>query len=318
MAILIWGSGDPHSKAVLEECARRKILAYHVNARWGTPRTRVSFETGRLEVNGTVLDPSALIVRAMTPYRIDAGEFERSVNADGFGSFMQYDCEHRNRFDMFLGWTMHLENRKIPMLNSPRGMYLSRRKPLQLMTMQRLGIDHPKTLISNNADKVRSFIKANPHSIAKPVGGGALTLDTSKFTEEDFKFMTNSPSIFQERVDGEDLRIIVVGDEVVSAVSIDLPEGTLDFRGDETYSSGQASYTEVELPKDVEEDCIRFTREMGLTVGGIDIKRTEDGRHAMLEVNSCPMYLDVERKTGHPVTARMVDWALKKAIDSNA
>lgn len=100
---------------------------------------------------------------------------------------------------------------------------------------------------------------------------------------------------------GDDLRIMLVGDEVVSCVAIDTPEQHLDFRADPVYSGGEARYREVPLPEPVKQFCRQAARACGLTFAGIDIKHQGDD-YVFLELNSSPIYLDVEVKLGHPIS----------------
>jgi glutathione synthase/RimK-type ligase-like ATP-grasp enzyme len=113
--------------------------------------------------------------------------------------------------------------------------------------------------------------------------------------------VTSSPVIFQERVPGDDLRVMLVGDQIVSSVAIVTPEQHLDFRADPIYSGGGASYREVELPEPVRRFCREAARACGLTFAGIDIKHQGDA-WVFLELNSSPIYLDVELKLGHPIS----------------
>ena len=57
-----------------------------------------------------------------------------------------------------------------------------------------------------------------------------------------------------------------------------------------------------ELPDEVVAQCRRAARTCGLQFVGIDIKRAPDGRWVFLELNSSPIYLDVEWKLGHPIS----------------
>jgi glutathione synthase/RimK-type ligase-like ATP-grasp enzyme len=40
---------------------------------------------------------------------------------------------------------------------------------------------------------------------------------------------------------------------------------------------------------------------------GIDLKHTPNGEWLFLELNSSPVYLDVERKLGHPISEALAD-----------
>jgi glutathione synthase/RimK-type ligase-like ATP-grasp enzyme len=97
---------------------------------------------------------------------------------------------------------------------------------------------------------------------------------------------------------------------VISTVAIRTPEAHLDFRNDPVYSGGQADYEPITLPPDIIDLCRKAARACGLRFTGIDIKRTEPGEWVFLELNSSPIYLDVERKLGHPISAALADLLL--------
>ena len=119
--------------------------------------------------------------------------------------------------------------------------------------------------------------------------------------------------IFQERLPGEDIRVTMVGDRVISAVVIESPEGTLDFRSDPSYREEGGTYREVELPAHVVEQCRRAMRACKLEFSGIDLRRSGDD-WVFIELNFSPVYLEVEQKLGHPITAALVNYVRERAM----
>jgi glutathione synthase/RimK-type ligase-like ATP-grasp enzyme len=174
-------------------------------------------------------------------------------------------------------------------------------KPFQLHVLRSLGARVPRTLISNDPDAIRAFHAEVKDVIFKPIMGGAITRVLEEEALGRLENVTASPVIFQERAPGEDLRIMLVGEDIVSCVAIETPEQHLDFRADPVYSGGEATYREVRLPEPVRRFCREAARACGLTFAGIDIKHQGDD-WVFLELNSSPIYLDVERKLGHPIS----------------
>jgi glutathione synthase/RimK-type ligase-like ATP-grasp enzyme len=122
-----------------------------------------------------------------------------------------------------------------------------------------------------------------------------------------------APVIFQRRIHGDDIRVVLVGEAVVSAVAIRTPEPHLDFRDDPVYSRGDALYEPVQLPEAVIELCRRAALACGLCFAGLDLKRTPEGEWLFLELNSSPVYLDVELKLGDPISAALAELLLAPA-----
>lgn len=216
---------------------------------------------------------------------------------DWFTTFMHT----RERASYFVAWLLQLAHRGATLVNGPHAASVMQYKPFQLHALRSLGARVPRTLISNDPAAIRAFHAEVKDVIYKPIMGGAITRVLDAEALERLADVTASPVIFQERAPGEDLRIMVVGEEIVSAVAIETPEQHLDFRADPVYSEGGASYREVDLPEPVRRFCREAARACGLTFAGIDIKHQGDA-WVFLELNSSPIYLDVELKRGHPIS----------------
>ncbi len=274
---------------------------------------RVAWDAAGLRWNGVDLrEPriDAVLVSAQSPEFPLDDVF--ALQADGrldWPSWYQHYGVQRDRADTLLGFLLTLELEGVAMFNPPSRTLTSRRKPYQLQVLRRAGCPVPETLITNDPVAARDFLGHFANVVAKPVAGGSLTLSASALAPADLERLRRAPAILQERIQGRDLRVVVVDDRVVSSVAVNVPPGTLDFRADETYQSGCASYDEAPLPAAVEQLCVRAARTLGLRFTGIDIKLTEDGEYVFLECNSSPIYLDVELKTGHPITEAL-GWAL--------
>ena len=226
---------------------------------------------------------------------------------------------HNERSSFAQSVLLDLEARGKPFVNPLGAITAHDHKALQLASLARAGVPLPRTLVTNFPDAVRVLVDdvraSGGEVIAKPSGGGAearLVDDALLARLEDVK---DAPVIFQERVRGDDVRATVVGDRVVCAVTID--SDTLDYRSGDAYRRGEARYTPLTLPPDVEALCVRVARLCGHVLSGVDLKRTSDGRFIVLEANSAPVYLDIERKTGAPITDAVLDW-LEQAVRARA
>ncbi|WP_086934107.1 ATP-grasp domain-containing protein [Agarilytica rhodophyticola] len=211
----------------------------------------------------------------------------------------------RDRHDTIMGWIYTFESRGKPIYNPQKAMVISENKPLQLQIMREAGCTLPETLITNNPVQAKQFMEHLEHVIAKPAAGGALTINPKQLQEEELVHIRRSPAIFQQRIYGKDLRVMVLDNRVISCVCVCVPEGTLDFRGDKDYEEGSATYQHHTLPDDIQKICIKIAKNMGYRFCGIDIKLTDDNGYYFLEVNSSPIYLDVELKTGDAITQQL-------------
>ncbi|WNG46174.1 ATP-grasp domain-containing protein [Archangium minus] len=216
---------------------------------------------------------------------------------DWFTTFMHT----RERASYFVAWLLQLAHQGVTLVNGPHAASVMQYKPFQLHVLRSLGARVPRTLISNDPAAIRAFHARVKDVIYKPIMGGAITRVLDSEALERLEDVTASPVIFQERAPGEDLRIMLVGEEIVSCVAIETPAQHLDFRADPIYSGGGASYREVRLPESIQRFCREAARACGLTFAGIDIKHQGDA-WVFLELNSSPIYLDVELKLGHPIS----------------
>ncbi len=192
-------------------------------------------------------------------------------------------------------------------VNSPEAINMHIYKTYQLTLLHERGIRIPQTLVSNDPDAVRAFYEElNGQIIFKPVRGGA---HTEKVQPEDLKperlqELANSPVQFQEMIEGVDIRIYLVKDEVFAG---EIRTSTLDFRADP-----HAQIVPVSLPDHVVQDCRKLADAFGLLYSGIDVRRTPEGEYVFLEGNPCPMFIHFEQQAGYPISDRLVDLLLEK------
>lgn len=233
--------------------------------------------------------------------------------ADWFRLGMQQ--QERSAFAQSL--LLDLELRGKPMVNRLGATLPYDHKPLQLAVLRRLGAPVPRTLVTNFPRAVQLFHDEVGACICKPLAGGAETRAVDDELLARLDLVRCAPAIFQERVGGPDVRVTVVGERVVSSVAIQ--SDTLDYRSGAAYQGGDARYTPHPLPPAVAALCVRAAAALGQTLSGIDLKHA-GGAHGlegyvMLEANSAPVYLDIELKTGAPITDAIIEW-LERALPS--
>lgn len=197
-------------------------------------------------------------------------------------------------------------------MNSPEAIDMHVYKAYQLQLMHRHHIRIPKTLITNDADELRHFYESlNGKVIFKPVRGGAHTarLTDSDFCSERLRQLAHSPVQFQEMIEGVDVRIYLIGDELFAG---EIRSKTLDFREDPN-----AEIVPIDLPENVAADCLKLAKALKLNMSGIDARRTPEGEYVFFEGNPAPMFIHFENRTGYPISDRLVDMLIagKKAME---
>lgn len=211
---------------------------------------------------------------------------------------------------------MDLELRGKPMINPMLASAPFDHKPLQLATFARAGLPIPRTLITNFPEAARIFDddvrQRGGTLITKPSAGGAETLLVDDDVRARLASITPSPVIFQERIVGPDVRVTVVGGEIASSVVVESEDG-VDYRSGAAYRRGEACYHAHPLPPEVAALCLRAAALCHHVLSGIDLKRAADGSYTILEANSAPVYLDIEQKTGAPITEKLIRWLERAA-----
>ena len=115
----------------------------------------------------------------------------------------------------------------IPIINNPFAESLAARKPLQLMMAQRIGLDIPKTIMSNDPEHIRDFWesldgKCIYKAFASPLWTFSETRLLAKEDLKDLGKLRHAPIIVQEKIEkGLDVRVNIFGETVFAVCGKD-------------------------------------------------------------------------------------------------
>jgi hypothetical protein len=175
-------------------------------------------------------------------------------------------------------------------------------KPDQLRLAQRLGLEIPETIISNDADAVRAFARRAGPVVAKmlvppaatgPVRDGEVAvMFTTAMTDDDLARLDGldlCPMIFQQRIETErDVRVTIVGKRLFAA-AIDASArrgGDPDWRS-HSYAHGSAPpWQPCDLPRVLADRLVALADHGRLNYGSVDLVVRPDGSHVFLELNA--------------------------------
>lgn len=189
-------------------------------------------------------------------------------------------------------------------VNDPGAEEVARRKLVQLEAARYVGLPVPRTLITNDPARARAFAKGlRAGAIVKCLGSTAEGGFTRRLVPGDgwlAERLRTGPAIVQERVEGLDLRVTIVGREVFS-MSLDARAGgdPDDVRVD--WEKVSASARPVRLPEELRRKLLALMRSLGLRYGATDLRRRRGGGYAFLEVNPGGQWMHAEAATGHPI-----------------
>jgi hypothetical protein len=204
-------------------------------------------------------------------------------------------------------WLSLLDETGTKVINPPR----NNAKYRQLFLLQQEGIPLPRTCITSSPEMAKSFISKVGLAVCKPLLGGSYC---RRVPIQQLDVISAEPTIFQEEINGVDIRVNMLNGKVLSAHIIKSEEGVLDYRTDPRYSEGGVEYEEVILPEEVIEYCKRAAEIMELRFSGIDLRRTPEGVYFLIECNSMPAFLDIEQKTGAAITDSIIDDLLEPYV----
>jgi len=187
-------------------------------------------------------------------------------------------------------------------VNSINAVEMHKKKGYQLNLMAKNGIRVPHTLITNDASSVWDFYEAHHRSIiVKPVRGGASTQKVTEadLTQERLALLHYCPMQFQELIEGVDIRVYGVGNQLFAA---EIQANTIDFREDP-----EAEIIPIVLPETIQQQCLQVMRLFDLCFTGIDIRRTPTGDYVFIEANPSPMFTFFEQQSGYPISDALVE-----------
>lgn len=212
----------------------------------------------------------------------------------------------------------YLESLGILVFNSARSIALCDDKRKTFLALQNSGIVMPKTILApftydNIGYSKQEFIArieselSYPFVVKEAFGSFGMQVYLVNNREEmlcKLSEISPKPFLFQEflsEYQGTDVRLQVVGDEVVSSMLRYSVNG--DFRANITLGGKMQTYVPTE------EQCaiaIKATKAMGLSFAGVDLLFGEDERPVLCEVNSNAHFKTMLECTGVNVADKIV------------
>lgn len=181
-------------------------------------------------------------------------------------------------------------------------------KQRQLLRAASLGLDVPRTLVTNDPRAVLEFHRSTgARTVCKMFHGSALGLyGTRRLGPEDLDrldTLVGCPAIFQEYVDGRfDVRAVVVGERCFAArLAYEPLDDVVDTRFVDT------TVTPHVLPEPLAAALVRFVREAGLVYSAIDLRWSEERGYVFFESNPEGQYLWIEIEAGLPVSSAIAE-----------
>jgi len=231
-------------------------------------------------------------------YRLDSfdGAWVRMVDISGAAPTQQLA---RRSSDQYRALCKLFEVVPYPVVNPPARNASNFSKVLHSTALGSMtGWQVPRTCLTNDAEEARTFISSCPQgAIFKGVSGQKTWASTydQRCHESRLELLLKCPTLFQERIDGPDVRVHTVGDEVFAEA---IESRNLDYR-----KVRGNRYTAISPPDDVVRGCRALVVGLGVPFLGVDFKvarRTNDW--FFLEANAAPCYQGYDRRADRAIS----------------
>jgi hypothetical protein len=190
-------------------------------------------------------------------------------------------------------------------VNRRQGSHTNMSKPYQQQLIAQYGFQVPKTLVTMLPEEARAFHEeCQGRVIYKSISADRSIV--KPLTPDDFPRLEQiryCPVQLQEMVPGLDLRIHTVGERLFAT---EVWSDGADYRYVEC-ENGQRTMRAVELDEDLQSRCLNLTKSLGLSMGGIDLRRTPAGEYYCFEVNTSPGFTFFENHTGQRIGDALAD-----------
>ncbi len=194
----------------------------------------------------------------------------------------------------------------------------------QLRLAARIGFTTPRTIVTNQPDKVLEFLQVcGGTMIYKPLNYLILvdteghpshvayaTRITADTIEEHLNSICLSPCMFQELVPKRyDLTIYVIGAHVWATAIVSQAAGMADADRADYRRQGlwNRPHMPIRLPPAVEQMCLEMTHRMGLRMCNFDLLLTPEGDYVFLDANPSDLWAAIEDIVGFPLCSAIVD-----------
>ena len=198
----------------------------------------------------------------------------------------------------------------------------SRDKLRSLQILSKQNVDMPRTVFASNKSSAKDVIALSGGAplvlkiLEGTQGVGVVLVDTEKAAKsvlDAFYGMDVSLLVqeFIEEAGGADIRVLIVGGEVVGAMKRQGAEG--DFRSN-LHQGGSA--TAHKLTRKEKSTALAAAKAMGLGVCGVDMIPSARGPLVM-EVNSSPGLEGIEKSTNIDIAGKIMDYIEKNATPAS-
>ncbi len=318
--LLVLDEHDKHHELVVQHLDSTPIIFDPANISEGIGLSY--FQEGKHQymiIGDVVLDNVRAIwwrkMLELSTVKMPMKELEQAYGDPSFADYASRSVRrHANALGAFYGNALWVSN--------PYNMSQADNKAWQLRVAYSVGMAVPHTLQTSSAEHATQFVKQ--------LGGICIVKSLSNHfpvtpEKEELMFWSQrilpgqkisyegldvAPAIFQQAIEGYDVRVTVVGDKVFAAkIAID-EDKTSAIRDWRIVGQGVAGNPTIEpyrLPAKLAGQCIRMLKKLNLSYGAFDFVVDREDIHWFLEVNPMGAWGFIEEDTGLPIGKAMAE-----------
>lgn len=220
---------------------------------------------------------------------------------------------NNERKHFFEGLYLTFDNAK--WINPMFATHIAERKIYQLKIAAQLGLQIPKSLVTNKLGTAIGFLSVQSKAIIKPISNGLQVLKdkvysiyTTEVTSDDFRKLNlantfSTPVFLQERIQNKyDIRVTIVG-QTVFAVRIGKESAEVDWRKPEIIKH----YEIAVLPQTLIDKLLRLTSKFGMIYSAIDLIENPEGEFVFLEINPVGEWVWLEQELGLNISKSLIE-----------
>ena len=206
-----------------------------------------------------------------------------------------------------------LEDRGIPVMNSPRALERTVDKFWTTALLEQAGLPVPETIVCERPEDAVAAFRALGDVIVKPLFG-SMGLGMVRVTDEEMAFRVSRTLeairgvyYLQRAIDhaGCDVRAFVVGDRVIGAIERRAPGWRTNLaRGGEAHP--------ITLSSEWAALALRAAHAVGAGYAGVDLLPARDGTVYVVEVNGIPGWRGLQDATSIDVSGAIVEHLLER------
>jgi len=235
--------------------------------------------------------------------------FYRGVRVDGIDAIIP----RIGASGTFYGTSVirHFEAMGVYALTSSEALLKSRSKLRSMQVLVNTGILMPKTIFPSpylSMHRIEETVGlpcvikllSGTHGIGVILVNDRITAESilESYVKMKQRFIVQE---FISEASGSDIRVLVIGGEVVAAMRRTARQG--EFRSN-LHRGGNSE--NIELSKEEQETALAAVKALGLEVAGVDMLQSKRGP-LILEVNASPGLEGIETTTGIDVAGKMID-----------